>query len=700
MELLKANLARELLLMKRNAFVYIFRTTQITIMSVIAFTVFFRTEMKSGRLEDGGKFFGALFFSLLNVMFNGVAELALTIMRLPVFFKQRDSMFYPAWAFAIPIWIMKIPISIIEFFRQLLAYIGLHQMASSLYRFIAVLGRIQIVAGALATFLLLLIFVLGGFIVGKDDIGPWMKWGYYISPIMYGQNAIVINEFLDDRWSTPNHDPPFSEPTVGKVLLKSRGMFTTDNMFWVCVIALFGFSHLFNLFFVLALTYLNPLGDSKTVVLTEDEKNQKHPQTGTEMATRNIVTKGLVLPFQPLSVAFDHVNYYIAMPAEMKTQGIELEDVSGTFRPGILTALVGISGAGKTTLMDVLAGRKTSGYIDGSISISGYPKKQETFARVTGYCEQNDIHSPHVTVYESLVYSAWLRLAPDITTETRQMFVEEIMDLVELNPLRNVIVGLPGVDGLSTEQRKRLTIAVELVANPSIIFMDEPTSGLDARAAAIVMRTVRNTVDTGRTVVCTIHQQSINIFEAFDELLLMKIGGKISYTGPLGHHSNHLIEYFESIPGVNKIKQGQNPATWMLEVSSSAVEDQLGVDFADIYANSDLYKRSQELIKVLSTPVPGSYDIYFPTKHPQYNAVRFFMTTLIGILFGVIFWDKGQKMNQQQDVMNLMGAMYAAVVFLGGTNTAVVQSVVSIERTVLYREKASGMYSTIPYTFA
>lgn len=98
-----------------------------------------------------------------------------------------------------------------------------------------------------------------------------------------------------------------------------------------------------------------------------------------------------------------------------------------------------------------------------------------------------------------------------------QAFIENVMELVELTPLRGGMVGLPGVNGLSLEQRKRLTIAVELVANPSIIFMDEPTSGLDARAAAIVMRTVRNTVDTGRTVVCTIHQPSIDIFEAFDE---------------------------------------------------------------------------------------------------------------------------------------------------------------------------------------
>ena len=92
------------------------------------------------------------------------------------------------------------------------------------------------------------------------------------------------------------------------------------------------------------------------------------------------------------------------------------------------------------------------------------------------------------------------------------------MELVELNPLSGALVGLPGVNGLSTEQRKRLTIAVELVANPSIVFMDEPTSGLDARSAAIVMRTMRNIVNAGRTIVCTIHQPSIDIFESFDEV--------------------------------------------------------------------------------------------------------------------------------------------------------------------------------------
>ena len=111
----------------------------------------------------------------------------------------------------------------------------------------------------------------------------------------------------------------------------------------------------------------------------------------------------------------------------MKERGVAenklllLKGVSGSFRPGVLTALMGVSGAGKTTLMDVLAGRKTGGYIEGNITVSGYPKKQGTFTRIAGYCEQIDIHSPHVTVYESLIYSAWLRLPSEVDTDKRKV---------------------------------------------------------------------------------------------------------------------------------------------------------------------------------------------------------------------------------------------------------------------------------------
>lgn len=124
------------------------------------------------------------------------------------------------------------------------------------------------------------------------------------------------------------------------------------------------------------------------------------------------------------------------MLQELKQQGIMedklqlLVNVTGAFRPGVLTALVGVSGAGKTTLMDVLAGRKTGGVIEGIIHISGYPKRQETFARISGYCEQNDIHSPCLTVLESLLFSAWLRLPADVHLERQRVIAfPDIMNL-------------------------------------------------------------------------------------------------------------------------------------------------------------------------------------------------------------------------------------------------------------------------------
>ncbi|KAL6842534.1 hypothetical protein ACP4OV_027378 [Aristida adscensionis] len=771
-ELLKANIDREILLMKRNSFVYMFRTFQLVLMSIISMTLFFRTKLKRESVTDGGIYMGALFFGVLMIMFNGFSELALTVFKLPVFFKQRDLLFFPAWAYTIPSWILKIPITFVEvggyvfltyyvigfdpnvgrLFKQYLLLLAINQMAASLFRFIGGAARNMTVANVFASFMLLVVMVLGGFILVRDKVKKWWIWGYWISPLMYAQNAISVNEMLGHSWDKIVNSAASNE-TLGVQVLKSRGVFPEAKWYWIGFGAMIGFTILFNALFTLALTYLPPFGNSRPSVSEEELKEKRanitgevrdvnrltsgsiHQSTGFNTETDSVIVeddsapaqKGMILPFVPLSLTFDNIKYSVDMPPEMKAQGIVedrlelLKGVSGSFRPGVLTALMGVSGAGKTTLMDVLAGRKTGGYIEGDISISGYRKKQETFARVSGYCEQNDIHSPQVTVYESLLFSAWLRLPKDVDSNTRKIFIEEVMELVELKPLRDALVGLPGVSGLSTEQRKRLTIAVELVANPSIIFMDEPTSGLDARAAAIVMRTVRNTVNTGRTVVCTIHQPSIDIFEAFDELFLLKRGGEEIYAGPLGHHSSELIKYFEGIQGISKIKDGYNPATWMLEVTTVSQEQILGVDFSVIYKNSELYQRNKALIKELSQPAPGSSDLYFPSKYsqssvtqsmaclwkqnlsywrnPPYNTVRFFFTTIIALLLGTIFWDLGGKVTTSQDLLNAMGSMYSAVLFIGVMNCTSVQPVVAVERTVFYRERAAGMYSAFPYAF-
>ncbi|CAI0420676.1 unnamed protein product [Linum tenue] len=674
-ELLKANFAREFLLIKRNSFVYVFKLTQILIIALLTMTVFFRTRMHRNTIQDGGVFMGALFFTLITIMFKGMAEIPMTIAKLPVFYKQRNMLFYPPWIYSIPPWILKIPISFLEvaiwvsltyyvvgfdpnFGRLIRFYVLLaatNQMASALFRFIAATGRNMIVANTFGSFVLLSIFALSGFILSPDYIKKWWVWAYWVSPMMYGQNAIVINEFLAPSWS---HVPSNSNSTesLGVQVLRSRGFFTEPHWYWLGLGATLGFLFLFNIAFAFALTFLDRFEKPQAIMPDDDATTllRRNEMSTCGSSTTTIVDdeasgnkkEGMVLPFEPHSITFEDIIYSVDTPKEMEGQGfvedklVLLKGISGVFRPGVLTALMGVSGAGKTTLMDVLAGRKTGGYVEGNITVSRFPKKQETFARISGYCEQNDIHSPQVTVYESLVYSTWLRLPQEVEEKTRM----EVMDLIELNPMRNSLVGIPGESGLTTEQRKRLTIGVELVANPSIIFMDEPTSGLDARAAAIVMRTVRNTVDTGRTVVCTIHQPSIDIFEAFDELFLLNRGEEI-YVGPLGSHSAHLVKYFEEIQGVRKIRDGYNPATWMLEVTSSAQEKALGVDFAQIYKKSYLYK------------------------------------------------------SRNQDLFNAMGAMFAAVLFLGVQNASSVQPVVSIERTVFYRERAAGMYSSLSYAY-
>ncbi|KAF3441957.1 hypothetical protein FNV43_RR15873 [Rhamnella rubrinervis] len=759
-ELLKTCFQWQLLLMKRNSFIYVFKFIQLLFVALVTMSVFFRTTMHHNTIDDGGLYLGAIYFSMVIILFNGFTEVSMLVAKLPVLYKHRELRFYPSWVYTLPSWVLSIPTSLIEsgfwvavtyyvigydpaitrFLRQLLLYFSLHQMSIALFRVMGSLGRNMIVANTFGSFAMLVVMALGGYIISRVDVPRWWIWGFWFSPLMYAQNAASVNEFLGHSWHKRAGNQ--TNLSLGEALLKARGLFRESYWYWIGIGALLGYTVLFNMLFTFFLAYLNPLGKQQAVVskeeLQERERRRKgetvvielrqYLQHSGSLSGKHFKQRGMVLPFQPLSMSFSNINYYVDVPLELKHQGIVedrlqlLSNVTGAFRPGILTALVGVSGAGKTTLMDVLAGRKTGGIIEGSIHISGYPKRQETFARISGYCEQTDIHSPCLTILESLLFSAWLRLPSDVDLETQKAFVDEVMELVELNPLHGALVGLPCVDGLSTEQRKRLTIAVELVANPSIVFMDEPTSGLDARSAAIVMRTVRNIVNTGRTIVCTIHQPSIDIFESFDELLFMKRGGELIYAGPLGPRSCELIKYFEAIEGVPKIRPGYNPAAWMLDVTSTAEENRLGVDFAEIYRRSTLFQRNRELVEGLSKPSTNSKELNFPTKYcqssfeqfltclwkqnlsywrnPQYTAVRFFYTVIISLMLGTICWRFGANRGTQQDVFNAMGSMYAAILFIGVTNAGAVQPVVSVERFVSYRERAAGMYSALSFAFA
>ncbi|KAK4491334.1 hypothetical protein RD792_002070 [Penstemon davidsonii] len=749
--LFKACMSREYLLMKRNSFVYLFKSFQIIIIAFVAMTVFLRTEMGVDIIHANG-YIGALFYSLIILLVDGIPELSMTVARLPVFYKQRDLKFYPAWAFAIPATILKIPLSLLEafiwtsltyyvigyspepgrFFRQMILLFAAHMAFVSMFRFFASIFWSVVASTTAGSLAIMFVLLFSGFMIPRPSMPVWLKWAFWISPMSYGEIGLSVNEFLAPRWQKESS----GNTTIGIQTLESRGFNFGGHYFWISVAALFGFTVLFNIGFTLALSFLKSSG-SRVIISSEklsqlqgskepdaeEHRKVSHPKTSAKSHEDR-----MVLPFEPLSIVFQDVQYYVETPMAMKERGFTekrlqlLCDITGAFRPGVLTALMGVSGAGKTTLLDVLAGRKTNGTVEGEIRIGGYPKVQTTFARISGYCEQTDIHSPQITVEESVIFSAWLRLHSNIDPKTKYEFVKEVLETIELDGIKDALVGLPGVDGLSTEQRKRLTIAVELVANPSIIFMDEPTTGLDARAAAIVIRAVKNVANTGRTIVCTIHQPSIDIFEAFDELVLLKAGGHMIYCGPLGQHSSKVIRYFEAISGVPKIRDNYNPATWMLEVTSTSSEAELGVDFAQIYKTSDLHENNKELVRKLGTPPPDSKDLHFPTRYsqngwgqfktclwkqhwsywrsPSYNLMRSMHMLFAAFLFGLVYWGQGKKIHNQQSLFTLLGSIYSSTLFCGINNSSSVLPYVSTERTVLYRERFSGMYASWAYSAA
>ncbi|KAH7834726.1 hypothetical protein Vadar_019026 [Vaccinium darrowii] len=738
--LFRACMSREWLLMRRNSFLYVFKSIQLVITSAITMTMFLRSGAGIDIIH-ANRYLGASYYGIIVLFFDGFAELSMTVARLPIFYKQRDLRFYPAWSYAISSTILKVPLSLFaaliwtsltyygigyspqpgRFFGQFMLFSSVHFAATSLFRFLASVFRTMVSSATSGSYSILYVFLFAGFVIPRTSMPTWLKWGFWASPLSYGEVGLAVNEFLAPRWQT---ELP-GNTTIGNETLENRGLHFSGYFFWISLGALLGFAVLFNIGFALALTFLNP-PRSHAIISNEKLTQIQGRENSSNGAMKEAKLKStleqhkdhVVLPFEPLTIAFQDVQYYVETPLK-KLQ--LLCDVTGALRPGVLTALMGITGAGKTTLLDVLAGRKTTGIIEGDIRIGGHPKVQDTFARISGYCEQTDVHSPQITIEESLVYSAWLRLDPEIDSQTKLEFVREVLEIIELDEIKDCLVGIPGVSGLSTEQRKRLTVAVELVANPSVIFMDEPTTGLDARAAAIVMRAVKNVADTGRTIVCTIHQPSIDIFEAFDELILLKTGGRIIYSGPLGQRSKSVIKYFEDISGVPTIKDNYNPATWMFEVTSASTEAKLGIDFAQVYKNSVLHKNNKELVDSLSNP-PYSKELHFATRFPQngweqfksclwkqhlsywrspsYILNRYMYSLVASLLFGIVFWDQGRKIDNQESLFNVLGAAFNVAFSLGINNCKAVIPYVSMQRSVFYRERFAGMYGSWAYALA
>lgn len=216
-----------------------------------------------------------------------------------------------------------------------------------------------------------------------------------------------------------------------------------------------------------------------------------------------------------------------------------LQNVTGSIDRGSLTAVMGGSGAGKSTFVNVLMGKTTN--TGGLVMVNDTPNKMKRFRKQVGMVPQDDIVLPELTVYENILHSAQVRLPRTWANKDIQAHVDSVIDCLELSHVRNSRVGTVGKPVISGGQRKRVSIGMELAAAPMAIFLDEPTSGLDATAASSIMRTLKAIARIGISVIVIIHQPRMEIFEMLDQLILLA-NGQILYEGP----ENYVQQYFEN----------------------------------------------------------------------------------------------------------------------------------------------------------
>ncbi|XP_057963780.1 ABC transporter G family member 14 [Malania oleifera] len=282
----------------------------------------------------------------------------------------------------------------------------------------------------------------------------------------------------------------------------------------------------------------------------------------------------LQLSLYPITLRFEEVVYKVKLEEKGGCWGSTtwsatkekpiLNGITGMVCPGEILAMLGPSGSGKTTLLTALAGR-LSGKLSGKITYNSHPFSG-SIKRRTGFVTQDDVLYPHLTVTETLLFTAFLRLPNSLTQDEKARHVERVIAELGLSRCRNSLIGGPLVRGVSGGEKKRVSIGQEMLINPSLLLLDEPTSGLDSTTAQRIMTTVKRLAGGGRTVVTTIHQPSSRLYHMFDKIVLLSEGSPV-YCGPAAT----AMEYFSSIGFSTSITI--NPADLLLDLANGISPD-------------------------------------------------------------------------------------------------------------------------------
>ncbi|KAK2775830.1 hypothetical protein FQN53_002962 [Emmonsiellopsis sp. PD_33] len=492
---------------------------------------------------------------------------------------------------------------------------------STFIRFISSITKTLTQALAPVAIILFGFILYTGFAVPTDYVKAWAIWIPYINPVAYGFESIMVNEFHGQEFECSSFVPsgagyenvipsqkvcsvagatPGSAFVSGTAYLQTTFQYENSHR-WRNFAILVGMTIFLGLCHLIAADVVASERSKGEVLVFRRGKMQKAVAKQSQRDEERVVASNpnpekydsgidadTGVERQTSTFHWQDVCYDIDIKGQPKRL---LDHVDGWVKPGTLTALMGVSGAGKTTLLDVLASRTTIGVVTGDMLVDGQ-QRDRSFQQKTGYVQQQDLHLHTSTVREALEFSALLRQPDHFTKEEKLDYVDKVINLLNMTEYADAIVGVPG-EGLNVEQRKRLTIGVELAARPKLLlFLDEPSSGLDSQTSASIAGLMEKLTRNGQAILCTIHQPSAVLFQRFDRLLLLARGGQTVYFGEIGRDSRSMIDYFVR-NGAPEPLPDANPAEYMLEVIGAAPGAHTEIDWPATWRESQEYKDVQ-----------------------------------------------------------------------------------------------------------
>lgn len=458
--------------------------------------------------------------------------------------------------------------------------------------------------------------------------------------------------------------------------------------------------------------------------------------------------------YVPLHLQWQHLNFSVLVGKNKEKKQI-LFDVSGEAKPGEVIAIMGSSGAGKTTLLNVLAGRgQADGILEGKVLVNG-AKRTRNFRRQAAFVEQSDLLFPNLTVQETFDFTAALRLPATLPETAKTRVVEEVISELGLENCRNTRIGMPGVPGgVSGGEKRRVSMGVELITHPNLIFLDEPTSGLDSTTAYRVVSTIKKLAMKGRTVILTIHQPKAKIFEMFDKVFLLAQGKTVFFGSPkqalrffgdndlqcpaLTNPADFFLDIttFDGEEGDSKQKTQElidrltsnfknyeasnwqqlspyshntkQPSTFSIEAEDANGEQKTGT------SHKDLLKRGSSTLGSTGALVLDP-DYHFVnswwhetsvlfrrnlknfTREKMATVVQLFQAIFMGLVIGGIFFDLGTS---QTSVQNRQGVLFFITINQCFGIVFATVLVFTAEKPIFRKERQSGSYRVSSYFLA